>query len=158
MQTNELAIEEILLETVALYHRLKIAAEQLHGGGELAAGKRGILKSLEAGPQTVPQMARARPVSRQHIQSLVDPLAAAGYVELVDNPHHRRSGLVHLTEKGRNLVRQMNRKEKQIFARLSRRLDGVRLRRATRALREVRLLLESDRWVALVDKWKPARS
>jgi hypothetical protein len=42
----------------------------------MTAGKRGVLKGLDRlGPQTVPQMARARPVSRQHIQTLVNRLA-----------------------------------------------------------------------------------
>ena len=150
-------LDELLRETVALFHRLKTAATQLHGGGELAAAKRGILKSLESGPQTVPQMARARPVSRQHIQSLVDPLAAAGYVELVDNPHHRRSRLVRLTAKGQTAVDRINRREQAIYARLSRCFAPGRVRRAASLLREVREMFEGADWTALVGRLKPSK-
>jgi len=57
----------------------------------LSAARRGVLRSLaRLGPQTVPQMAGARPVSRQHIQTIVNALAADGLVETIDNPAHKR--------------------------------------------------------------------
>ena len=88
-------------ETRLLFHHLRRTAESLHRQGEITAGRRGVLESLHReGPRTVPQLARARPVSRQHIQKLVDPLAAEGLVELVDNPRHKRSKLVRLTAAG----------------------------------------------------------
>src|SRR5436190_234471 len=85
-------------ETVALFHRLRAAAAAIHGEGELSAARRGVLRSLaRAGAQTVPQIAAARPVSRQHIQTVVDALVADRLVETTDNPAHRRSVLVRLT-------------------------------------------------------------
>ena len=61
-------------ETVALFHRLRAVSEQIHQLGELSSGKHGILKGLGLfGPQTVPQMARARPVSRQYIPNPCEP-------------------------------------------------------------------------------------
>ena len=66
---------------VALFHRLRATAGEVHGQGEPTAGRRGVLRDLSRlGPQTVPQMARRRPVSRQHIQLLVNGLVDTRHV------------------------------------------------------------------------------
>ena len=86
------ALESLLGAAVALFHRLQAVADEAYHQGELSAGRRGVLRGLDRhGPQTVPQMARARPVSRQYIQTLVDVLAKEGYVGLIANPAHKRS-------------------------------------------------------------------
>jgi DNA-binding MarR family transcriptional regulator len=95
-------------------------------------------------------MARARPVSRQHIQSLVDRLAAEGHVELAENPAHKRSHLVRLTGKGKVLVDAMNRREGMILTRLKIGIPEEDLRTAAATLRAVRELLESQQWKQLV--------
>ncbi|QDT96475.1 MarR family winged helix-turn-helix transcriptional regulator [Gimesia aquarii] len=145
MNQKKPSIENLIDETVLLFHRLRVVADELHGGGELAAGKRGVLKGLyEIGPQTVPQMARARPVSRQHIQSLVNPLVEEGYVEFIDNPHHRRSKLVQLTGTGRVFVEKMQLREAEVFQTLSAKFSESRLTQATRTLRSVRECFEKE--------------
>jgi DNA-binding MarR family transcriptional regulator len=117
----------------------------------MTAGKRGVLKGLDRlGPQTVPQMARARPVSRQHIQTLVNQLAAEGHLELVENPAHRRSHLVRLTPQGKGLVDSMSRREEKVLTRLKFDIPDKDLRAAAAVLRAVRHMLESDHWRRLV--------
>src|SRR5262245_25632462 len=92
------ALDDVIDQAVGLFHLLHALAAQLHGAGELTAGRRGVLRGLDRlGPQTVPQMARARPVSRQYIQMLVNELESEGLVELVENAAHKRSRLVRLT-------------------------------------------------------------
>src|SRR5262245_15052281 len=56
---------------------------------------------VKEGPQTVPEMARSRPVSRQHCQTICNALEAQGMVAFVDNPKHKKSKLVTVTKKGR---------------------------------------------------------
>jgi len=69
------ALLRLFDEIPATLHRLKAVATRVHGLDASSAGRRGILRSLDSmGPQSVPQMARARPVSRQHIQVLVNGL------------------------------------------------------------------------------------
>jgi DNA-binding MarR family transcriptional regulator len=84
-----------------------------------------------SGSRTVPQMASARPLSRQHIQMLVNPLVEGRYVELVDNPAHKRSKLVRLTPKGRKLVDRMRKRESKVFGVLATRDPGRRRMAAT---------------------------
>ncbi len=139
------ALEALFTETTALFHRLRVVAKQLHRQGEISAGKRGILRSLDRlGPQTVPQMARARPVSRQHIQALVNPLADQGYVEFTRNPAHKRSPLVRLTPQGQAVVEAMNRREAEVLAALKIDATEQELRDAAAVLRTVRQAFESD--------------
>lgn len=145
MKQTTKPIQDLIDETVLLFHRLRVVADELHGGGELAAGKRGVLKGLyENGPQTVPQMARARPVSRQHIQSLVNPLVEEGYVEFIDNPHHRRSKLVQLTNTGHTLVKEMQSRETKVFKMLSEEFSDSKLKQATRTLHAIREYFEEE--------------
>jgi DNA-binding MarR family transcriptional regulator len=140
-------IEQLAYETVALFHRMKLVVQQLHGGGEMAAGKRGILKGIEIrGPQTIPQMARARPVSRQHIRAVVEPLVAEGLVEYADNPDHKRSKIVRMTPAGLARLEEINRREKKFFARLGAEFDPQKLAEAAETLRALRELLAGREW------------
>jgi len=136
-------------ETARLFHRLKVVAEEVHYQGEITAGRRGVLRGLyRAGPQTVPQMARARSVSRQHIQTSVNVLAEDGLLEQVKNPAHKRSFLIKLTTKGKDLVETMNRREEHVFNRLTIPISKKRLQDAADVLRMVRSLFEHQgrRW------------
>jgi len=137
------ALGTLFDETRLLFHRLKAAAAALHGQGESSAGRRGVLYDLaRGGPQTVPQMARARPVSRQHIQALVNELAADGLVALADNPAHKRSHLVRLTPAGTALVDDMRRRETALLRRLDPEATVAEVAEASRTLRRVREAIE----------------
>lgn len=139
------ALDRVFTETVALFHRLRAVAEEVHGQGEMTAGKRGILKDLaRLGPQTVPQMARARPVSRQHIQLLVNTLEAEGYVQWVENPAHKRSLLVRLTPAGEALFQMMRQQEAEHLSALKIDIDEKDLETTGSVLRSLRELLTSE--------------
>ena len=141
------ALYEVLHDSRSLVHRLKWAAAQLHQQGELSAGKRGVLMSLESlGPQTVPELARARPVSRQHIQMLVNPLVEEGLVELVQNPNHRRSKRVQLTPRGRRRIQAMRQREHAVFQNLDLPVTETALVETAATLAALRQLFEGEAW------------
>ncbi|MFQ5961445.1 MAG: MarR family winged helix-turn-helix transcriptional regulator [Candidatus Methylomirabilales bacterium] len=145
------ALESVIGETVSLFHRLRAVAEQVHLQGDLSAGKLGVLRGLDlSGPQTVPQMARARPVSRQYIQALVDQLAGEGYVESIENPGHKRSRLVRLTPQGKVFLDAAMRRQAKVFSRLKTGIPEKDLRTAASVLRAVRAFFESNQWKALL--------
>ena len=143
----------VMDQTLALFRRLRLVAEELHGGGPLSGGKRNLLRELERlGPRTVPQMARARSVTRQHVQMHVNDLAGQGYVELVDNPAHKRSKLVRLTEEGEGAVALMRRREVRLLSQLDVAATEEELRNAANVLRAVRGAFESEGWRELVER------
>lgn len=94
-------ILDLSVAVIELYFRLE-AITQATAGFAQAGGEFGVLRTLVTeGAQTVPQMANARPVSRQHCQTIVNGLAEQGLVEFTENPRHKKSKLVRVTKKGR---------------------------------------------------------
>jgi DNA-binding MarR family transcriptional regulator len=133
------ALGEVIDQTISLFHLLRALAEDLHGQGELTAARRGVLRGLDHfGPQTVPQMARARPVSRQYIQMLVGQLEADGLVELRDNIAHKRSRLVYLTPQGKAYLEMLYQREAALYTTLEIGLSEEALRSTAHVLRSLR--------------------
>lgn len=116
----------------------------MHGGDFSTAGRRGVLRNLDRqGPQTVP---RARSVSRQHIQVLVNGLLADGLVASEENPAHRKSPLVRLTARGKRGLLATKKREARLLSKLRIDLSATEIDRVTDALRSLRDLLESKEW------------
>jgi DNA-binding MarR family transcriptional regulator len=129
------AFEPLSRAVRALFHKLSAAANLLHAASEVTVGMRAVLESvIEGGPRTVPELARARPVSRQHIQILVNELLAAGYVAYRDNPAHRRSKLVAPTRTGEAAFAALRAHEAAALTRLAVDIDAAEMERATEAL------------------------
>lgn len=131
--TRQAELIALIREIRIAFGRLRDSSDILHEDASVTTAMRAVLELLEeGGPQTVPHMARARNVSRQHIQQLVDALVAAGLVEPVANPAHRRSVLLALSQKGRAAFAAMRRREALALKTMLAMLDGVDLA-ATRA-------------------------
>lgn len=95
-------ILEMSVAVIELYFRLE-AITQATAGFAHAGGEFGVLRTLvKDGAATVPDLARTRPVSRQHCQVIVNSLFEQGLVEFVDNPRHKKSKLVRATRRGRS--------------------------------------------------------
>lgn len=140
------ALEAIFDETIALFFRLRVVVEKLHGQGESTSGRRAALRELRKdGAKTVPQMARARPVSRQSMQATVNGLAGDGLVEFVYNPAHKRSKLVRITLRGEDLLREMDLREAEALAELGIEVPEEDLQKAAETLAAVRETFEAER-------------
>jgi DNA-binding MarR family transcriptional regulator len=140
-------VEFIFMETRLLFHRLRAVADVIHQADQITAGMRGVLESLAlSGSQTVPQLARARPVSRQHIQLLVNTLLDRGLVELVDNPAHKKSPLVQLTETGTHAIATIQAREARLLSQVSIALPESDLTTTLQTLQAIRRYFESTEW------------
>jgi DNA-binding MarR family transcriptional regulator len=150
IQETDSAFNVLVNENGLLFNRLKLVAEQVHHQGEMSGGRRAVLRLLnETGAQTVPQISRLRSVSRQHVQALVNELAAESFVEFADNPAHKRSPFVQLTRRGQQAVNAMNRREQQLHLKLRMEIPEAELLAAAYTLRRVRAVFESERWKRL---------
>lgn len=76
------------------------------------------------GPCRVPQVAREKGVSRQHIQTVVNALLAAGLVECHDNPDHLRSPMLRLSASGARAFEAIRRRETRLLTDLAKRIPG----------------------------------
>jgi DNA-binding MarR family transcriptional regulator len=139
-------LEVLFEECVDLANYLKRKARQTHRGEQLSASGRILLQSLQLnGPQTVPALAHLRSTSRQNIQVLVDRLAAAGYVEFVVNPGHRRSDYVQLTGAGQAMLDSANEREAGVLASLMPHTSESEVSDAAELLRKLRQLMAGER-------------
>lgn len=119
------------------FQRLKTLGDELHADLGLTSALRAILEAAsEEGARTVPQIAAAKSVSRQHIQKHVDMLIASGHIELRPNPSHKRSPFVGLTKKGAKAFAEMKRREGRIVSELLNQTDLAQLPRTVAQLRD----------------------
>lgn len=147
------AFYPLTLAVRRLFHKLAYGVAALHQDSDVSVGMRAVLESvIDGGPQTVPHMAKVRPVTRQHIQTLVNALLDGGYVEYRDNPAHKRSKLVAPTEKGEKVFRAMRARENDAFARARVDASAAEIEAATRVLRALIATFEEPEWRALVDQ------
>ena len=137
-----------------LFHKSGHGMGALHRDSDVSAGMRAVLDSvISEGPQTVPQMARVRPVTRQHIQGLVNPLLEYGYVEYIDNPAHKRSKLVSPTASGVTIFRAMRSREDEAFKRITLDVDPAEFAAATKILWAMIEVFESSAWRTIVSQY-----
>jgi DNA-binding MarR family transcriptional regulator len=90
-------------------------------------------------PEPVAWLARDMGANRQNVQRIVNDLLKEGFVELANNPHHRRAALVVLTAKGQQAYDQAMRLEAPWMNRLTEGIafkDILAMRRVLKTLRE----------------------
>ncbi len=132
-------LQELFAEVGALANQLRKGADDSES---VRQGDGAILKVLgNDGPLTVPEIGRIRATSRQNIQTLVNRLESEGCVALADNPAHRRSGLVHITEQGRAMLATVMAEEAKSLEKLLPHISETELTAATASLRRIRNLL-----------------
>ena len=140
-----MTLPQLFNETRLLFHALKRWAETLHSDPEISVAMRAVLELLLLqGPATVPGMARARGVSRQHVQQQVDALLERGFVERRDNPAHKRSSILVLTDKGRALIQSMRSEELRALSRLQAGVSDQAIADATEVLASWRAVLQRE--------------
>ena len=136
------SLETLLAEVAALANQLKKTMALMPQQDNSPQGGSSILHTLgRLGPQTVPDIARTRALSRQNIQILVNRLVSQGFVAVTPNPAHKRSGLIELTDRGRGLLATVMEQEATSLESLLPHVPQARLVPAARLLRRLRELL-----------------
>ncbi len=142
---QEAELYELIVRIRACFNRLRTVAEGLHRDVGINPSMRAVMESLAARRgQSVPDIARSRGGSRQHVQTIVNALLAGGFVATVDNPAHRRSPLLDLTKSGRATFAEVSRREAAPLARIARDFPAAPLRAARRALAELEHRLDEE--------------
>jgi DNA-binding MarR family transcriptional regulator len=139
LSPTAMAVGAMTRDIRKLFHVLAAVGDALHADLGITASMRAVLESLaRGGAQTVPQMARARPVTRQHIQAIVDQLLDAGLVALQPNPAHKRSSLVTLTGAGEAAFVMMSDREAVVLDQIAASLHHAEVHMALRVLGQLR--------------------
>jgi len=109
--------QALLAESVSLYQELRGLSQRVHQDDEATTARSGLVRSLIlGGPQTVPELARSRSITRQSVQQVVNQLKERGYVETQENVEHRRSYLIVVTESGRAWFDQLVEREAEYLS------------------------------------------
>lgn len=138
------ALTELVLEVFRLNGLLLQAGDRLTEPVGLSSARWQVLGVVEHGPAPVANVARIMGLSRQSVQQTADALARDGFVEYVENPHHRRAKLISLTPKGRKALDHVVASHAEWANRIAPAVNLQRLRAAVNALRRVRERLEQD--------------
>lgn len=130
----------LVIDEVRLLHNQLIAlAEELHRGSGVTASRRAVLEFIhQHGPSTVPTIARARGVTRQHIQAISNELRSLDLIESQQNPAHQRSPMIALTDDGRQTIDRMLEREGDYLTAHVSDLDENELWAAAQTLASVR--------------------
>ncbi|MFQ5764219.1 MAG: MarR family winged helix-turn-helix transcriptional regulator [Rhodospirillales bacterium] len=138
------ALFDVVVQVTHAFYRMRAVGAGYGAATPWGGSSLGLLRSLHAkGPQTVPQLARARPVARQHMQKLANELAAEGLVEFIDNPAHKRSRLVRLTKAGEARFKEVSAQIEALIENLARDMDVGDLRTTARVLAQFRERMET---------------
>lgn len=132
------ALYQVIREVRRLFHRLANATDRLHADIGVTTAQRAILEALaDAGRQAVPELARMKGVTRQHVQVIANDLVAAGLVTARPNPAHRTSVLLELSDRGRHTFTTMRSREEKLLGTVVGRLDVTHLKLVAKTLNDL---------------------
>ncbi len=150
MSFYDAPLYRVFWKTRRLFQRLGTEFQPVPGGAPLSAPQRAVLEFLDrGGAQTVPELARSRSVSRQHIQSSVNELAALGWLETQPNPAHRRSPLIALTQSGQGRLAAAQAIEASIVDAIGQHFTEDDLIVTARTLAALEKFFDSTAWTEL---------
>ena len=133
-------------ELIRLNGRLKSLFAEARRGAGLGDSEMGVLNAVVEADRapTVPQIGRSFGQPRQLVQRAANALIAAGLIEALPNPDHKRAVLLTASEKGLALKREIDARADAKAAEVAAGLDAEAIRTASRALGEIRRGLEAQ--------------
>ena len=132
-------------ELIRLNGRLKSLFAEARRGAGLGDSEMSVLNAVVEAerPPTVPQIGRSFGQPRQLVQRAANSLIAAGLIEALPNPDHKRAMLLRATERGVALKREIDARADAKADAMASGLDADAVRAATRALSAIRRELEA---------------
>ena len=97
---------------------------------------------MSEGPVTVPQIGRTMGQSRQAVQRLVDVMKKDGFLDLVENPNHKRAKYVELTPKAKEIYQRLWEKQVPWANQCSEGIDEEELETTLRVIQKISRKLE----------------
>ncbi|WDP91922.1 MAG: winged helix-turn-helix transcriptional regulator [Desulfobacter sp.] len=137
-------IHRLFLEVYSLHGCLAAITDRVHEQAGMGTPQRRLMKVLEKeNGVTVPRVALSLGISRQSVQKTANSLMAAGYIRNTENPMHKRSKLLVLTEAGRQALDRAREKEAIIIEQVLPDLDPGQADVAAELLEKIRKKIEA---------------
>ncbi|MFO1183256.1 MAG: helix-turn-helix domain-containing protein [Bauldia sp.] len=112
-------LDAVIRAVRACFGALREAGDRLHADLGISSAMRAVMEFVAEQPATVPDIARAKRVSRQNIQVLVDALLGSGMLVAEPNAAHRRSPLIALSRPGKVAYRRIAERERAALAEIA---------------------------------------
>lgn len=125
----------LILETLRLSNALMTAGDDLAREFGLTSARWQVLGAVRDEPRTISGIARFLGLTRQSVQRTVHRLEQDGFVELVENPDHRRAHLVSPADLGRTTLEALSEKQTAWVNEIARDMASANIRIATGILR-----------------------
>jgi DNA-binding MarR family transcriptional regulator len=140
------ALTNLILEVFRTNGRLIAAGDALVAPVGLTSARWQVMGAIafSDGPKTVAQLARAMGLTRQSVQRIVNELAQANFVQLVENPDHKRAKRIIFTKSGTVLFAAASKRQRPWAMALARNLDANDIDRSSALLRALQIRLEAD--------------
>ena len=149
------AATDVILHTFRANGLFLAAGDLLAAEDGLTAARWQVLGAVEVAgrPLTVPQIARRMGLTRQAVQASVNRLLTEGLIEAGENPDHRRSPLIRMTELGNTKYAAIQKRQVTWINKLASGLKRSELATTARILQELSNRLDTER----LDKERKAR-
>lgn len=132
-------LHDLFREVFALHGELSKLVDSVHAQAGMSTSKLKIVNALiQIGPATVPDIAARLDVSRQFVQTVCNDLLERDYISLSDNPRHKRSKLMSLTDAGRLAYSKARRNENRLIEQVLPTIESERALGACEVLMEIR--------------------
>ncbi|MCP5381540.1 MAG: MarR family transcriptional regulator [Kordiimonadaceae bacterium] len=138
MRTEAKRLNSVIRDVRTSFNLLQDRSNNLLQDLDVNASMRFVLENLSvAGEKTVPEIARSKNVSRQHIQIVVNELLEKGLVISRANPSDKRSYLISLTELGDKIFSEIRNRELVELQNLSEYFTAEELRVTSKMLQKL---------------------
>ncbi|KAA3632613.1 MAG: MarR family transcriptional regulator [Proteobacteria bacterium] len=145
MTHQQQSLYALIREIRTSFNYLKALAGALHRGTGVNPSMRAIMECLhDGGLSTVPDIARRKAVSRQHVQNIMNALIESELAEPVDNPAHKRSSLFDLTGEGRATFTRIRQHEREPLRRLAAQIPNESIEQAVRVLKMLNRAIDAE--------------
>lgn len=131
------AFSELVVRVFQLDGLLTAEGDALAKPAGQTSAKWRVLATVEDGPATVAQIARAWGLARQSVQRVADAVVQEGWAAYEENPGHRRAQLIRLTSRGRRALRRIQADQRAWADALGGEVGEADLRRANSILARV---------------------
>lgn len=135
---------QIIWQSRPLMQAAEAIVERGLDGTGLTVRMRAILEILQRhGGLTVPDLARALDIQRQYVQLMVNETCNAGLTDKRQNPRHKRSYEITLTQAGTDLISEVLARETALVEQLSHHFTEQDVATTLRVVRDLTLVLKS---------------
>lgn len=136
---------QIIWQSRPLMQATEATVERGLDGTGLTVRMRAVLEILHRqGALTVPDLARELDIQRQYVQLMVNETFTAGLIEKQQNPRHKRSYEIILTQAGTELISTVLAHETALVEQLSDHFTEQDIATTLRVLRDLTLALKSQ--------------